>query len=121
MKMAPSSMPMWDQCSGRLGTGRIYFGHSPTTMLFVGLTTSLSRREAGMRRGSEPKHRLYTGSRPDLKGKMALVVQSDHPDVVLAQFDYANNGHLNLVDPLCHGWHRFPALAFKNKRLRGKR
>lgn len=97
-----------------LGAGSIYFGHPPCEVRFSGrLVSRVTRREAQHLRGSEPRYRLYNGSRPDLKGKKALVVQSDHPDVVLAQFDNANN--------LTHGWHRFPALAFKNKRLRGKR
>lgn len=79
------------------------------------------RRCAVISYAADPVHRLYTGCRADLRGKMALVVSSDHPDIVYAQFDYANNGHLNLADPLCYGWHRFPALAFKTKTLRGVR
>lgn len=98
--LKPSNLPLWEHC-------RAY----PTA----------NRRFAKMGRGNNVHHRLYTGGRPDLQGKMALVVSSGHADIVFAQFDYANNGHLNLNDPLCHGWHRFPALAFKSKNLRGKR
>ena len=100
MRFAPSSLPLWNHCRAFATT---------------------NRRFAFMSRGNNVRHRMYTGGRPDLQGKMALVVSSGHPDIVFVQFDYANNGHLNLADPLCHGWHRFPALAFKSKNLRGKR
>lgn len=96
----------------------VFADGSDCLVKFTAVGYRRSRRGAAQYRGADPVHRLYTGSRADLQGKMALVVRSDHPDVVFAQFDYANNGHLNLCDPLCHGWHRFPALSFKTKGLR---
>ena len=79
---------------------------------------------------SKMKHGTYVGANDELKGKTALLRESDKDGTVLAQFDDVGQrkpdqikGKRDVTDleQLMFGWHEFPDDAFRVKATKGGR